>query len=326
MMWTSAELAAARRRLERATTVLALTHYAPDGDALGSLLGLGLALRALGKHVTLACADPVPDTFRFLPHSRLVSPQINPHAEVIVALDAAELSRLGDLAAQLPRQPDLQFDHHITNTRFADLNLVDVQAASTAELVADLLEPLGLPLNADVAQCLLAGLVSDTLGFRTSSTTPKTMQVAEKLVGAGASLQYTIDQALHKRSVGAVRLWALGLANLQLADRIVWTSLPLSARAAAGYNGKGDADLINVLTTVREADIAITLTEREDGKVKISWRSTPQYNVAAVAQQFGGGGHAAAAGAEMTATLVEAEQQVLAATRALMQAVPAHEA
>ncbi len=326
-MWTSADVAAARRRLEQANSVLALTHYAPDGDALGSLLGFGLAVRALGKHITLACADPVPDTFRFLPHASLVSPKLNLNADLIVALDAADLGRLGDLAPKLPRQPDLQFDHHITNTGFATINFLDVQAASTAELVADLLEPLGLPTTTEVAQCLLAGLVSDTLGFRTSSTTPKTMHLAQTLVNAGASLQNTIDQALHKRSVGAVRLWALGLANLQLADRVVWATLPLSTRAAAGYNGKGDADLINLLTTVREADVAITLTEREDGKVKVSWRSTPKYNVSLVAQQFGGGGHAAAAGAEIAAPLAEAEQQVLQATRALMQATAArHEA
>jgi phosphoesterase RecJ-like protein len=179
---------------------------------------------------------------------------------------------------------------------------------------------LGLPLNETVAQCLLTGLVNDTLGFRTSSTTIKTLAIAQELMAAGAVLHTVYDQSLFRRSYSAVRLWAEGLARMQLKHRIVWARLPLEARQASGYQGLGDADLINVLTSVREADVAVIFVERPDGKVKVSWRAVPGINVANVAVAFGGGGHAAASGAEIAGSLDEVEKLVLAATRSVVKA------
>jgi bifunctional oligoribonuclease and PAP phosphatase NrnA len=220
----------------------------------------------------------------------------------------------------LERPPDILFDHHITNPGFARLNFIDVSAASTAELLTELLLDLGLSLSEPVAQALLTGLVSDTLGFRTSSTTPKSLALAGQLMQAGAVLHQIYDLSLYKRSFSAVRLWAEGLARMEMKNRVVWARLPLDARKASGYQGMGDADLINVLTSVREADVALILVERPDGKVKISWRSVPGINVAEVAAGFGGGGHALAAGAEVAGTLAEVETRVLAATRAALKA------
>lgn len=319
----AAAIGAARRRLERAERVLVVTHAAPDGDAIGSLLGFGLALRAAGRvqTVSLVCADPVPDTFRFLAGATEVSQRLPAEApDLIVAVDAADLGRLGPVGPQLPHPPDLLFDHHITNPGYAAINVIDVQAASTSELITEHLKDLGLPLPQAAAAALLAGLVTDTLGFRTSNTTAKTLGLAQTLMAAGAPLPEIYDQALNKRGFAAVRFWAEGLAALKLEGRLVWTSLTLEARRAAGYYGQGDADLINVLTTVREADVAVIFVERPDGRVKVSWRAAPGYNVAELAGRFGGGGHAPAAGAELAGSLAEVEAQVLDATRALMAA------
>jgi phosphoesterase RecJ-like protein len=141
---------------------------------------------------------------------------------------------------------------------------------------------------------------------------------------AGASLHQIYDNSLYKRSYTAIRLWAQGLATLELKQRLVWARLTLPARQAAGYQGLGDADLIDVLSSVRDADVALIFVERPDGKVKISWRSVPGINVAEVAAQFGGGGHAAAAGAEIAGAMDEVVPRVLAATRlALKAASPA---
>jgi bifunctional oligoribonuclease and PAP phosphatase NrnA len=237
-------------------------------------------------------------------------------------LDVSDPPRMGSVGAELARPPDILFDHHITNPGFARLNFIDPTAASTAELVTELLPRLGLSLDETVAQCLLTGLVTDTLGFRTSSTTAKTLAIAQELMAAGAVLHTVYDQSLFRRSYTAVRLWAEGLARMQLKHRIVWARLPLDARQASGYQGIGDADLINVLTSIREADVAVIFVERADGRVKVSWRSVPGINVAKVALIFGGGGHAAAAGAEVAGTLDEVEGLVLAATRAVVKAGP----
>jgi phosphoesterase RecJ-like protein len=315
----SPDLDAARHLLAGAKRVLAITHVNPDGDAIGSLLGFGLALRAKGVEVVFACADPVPDAFRFLPAVGEITPTPEGEFDVVVVLDVSDPPRMGSVGAALPKMPDIQFDHHLTNPRYARINFIDVAAASTAELVAELLAELGLALSDEVAQCLLTGLVNDTLGFRTSNTTVKTLAIAQQLMAAGGSLHSIYDLSLFKRSYTAVRLWAEGLARMQLKHRIVWCSLPLEARHASGYQGSGDADLINVLTSVREADVAIIFVERPDGLVKLSWRSVPGINVATIAASFGGGGHAQAAGAEIAGTLAEVEQRVLAATRAALQ-------
>ena len=317
---TPPERDAARQALAGARRVLAITHINPDGDAIGSVLGFGLAARAIGKEVVIACADQPPDMFRFLPSAAEITNKPQGAFDLVVVLDVSDAARMGAVGAALERAPDLVFDHHITNPGFARLNFIDATAASTAELLAELLPDLGLPLTQPVAECLLTGLVSDTLGFRTSSTTPKTLAIAQQLMQAGAVLHQIYDNSLYKRSYTAVRLWAEGLARMDLKQRLVWARLPLEARSASGYQGQGDADLINVLTSVREADVALIFVERADGRVKVSWRSVPGINVAAVAAQFGGGGHAAAAGAEITGSVAEVEARVLAATRLALKA------
>lgn len=317
------DLATARAQLAAATRLLLITHIAPDGDAIGSLLGFGLALRAGGKEAVFACADPLPDVFRFLPASNEVTSNPEGRFDCVVVLDVSDPARMGAVGARLDRMPEIVFDHHLTNPGFGALNFIDVQAASTAELVTELLPALGLPLTADSAQCLLTGLVNDTLGFRTSNTKPKTLALAQTLMQAGGVLHQVYDLSMFKRSYSAVRLWAEGLARMQLKHRIVWARLPLEARQASGFQGTGDADLINVLTSVRDADIAVIFVERTDGKVKISWRSVAGITVSGVAAQFGGGGHAQAAGAEVTGTLDEVEARVLAATRLVLKPAPA---
>jgi phosphoesterase RecJ-like protein len=313
-------VAGARARVQAAETALIVTHLSPDGDAIGSLCGLGLALRQAGKAVTLACPDPVPEIYRFIPGSAEVVRELKPAGgfDLFVAVDCAELRRAGGLGDAVGRAPDLNFDHHVTNPGFADLNFVDPDAAATAEVLSDLLGPLGLSLTQPVAEGLLAGLVADTLGFRTSNVGMRTLESAQALMKAGAALPRITDLTLHRRSFAAARLWGEGLARLKLEDGIVWTSLPLAAKAAAGYKGVGDADLVNVLTTIHEARIAVVLVERTDGLIKGSLRSHPGLDVSAVAQSFGGGGHAAAAGFELKGSLEEVEARVLAALWALL--------
>jgi len=311
-----AEVETARQQLARAQRLLAITHINPDGDAIGSLVGFGLAVRALGKEVVLACADPVPENLKFLKGTAEVTAKPTGDFDLVVVLDVSEASRMG--GAHGGRAIDLLFDHHVTNSGFARFNFIDVTAASTAELVADLLEPLGLPLTQPVAEGLLTGLVNDTIGFRTLNTTTKSLALAQRLMEAGAVLHTIYDLSMGRRSLGSVRLWTEGLTRLKVENRVAWTTLPLEARKAAGYTGKGDADLVNFISTIREADIAIVFTETPSKTVKVSWRSAPYVNVATLATAFGGGGHAPAAGAEISGTLAAVEEKVLAATHAAL--------
>ena len=308
----------ARDLIAAANRVLIVTHIQPDGDAIGSLLGLGRVLRAAGKEVVLGCDDPAPENFRFLPGAGEITPEPEGEFDLIIAVDISDPRRMGAIGARLGRPPHILLDHHLTNQGFAAVNLLDAEAASTGELVTELLEPLGLPLPQPAATCLLAGMLTDTIGFRTSNTTPKTLHLAEKLMEAGAPLATLYKAVLNRRSFEAVRLWAEGLAHLGQDGSIVWASLSLKGRRASGYGGAGDADLIDILTTVRDAKVAIVFSERADRKVKVSWRSSPDINVAQLAVSFGGGGHAPAAGAEIPGTLAEVEKKVILATKALV--------
>ncbi|MBM4425143.1 MAG: hypothetical protein FJ030_17475 [Chloroflexi bacterium] len=312
------DLATARRLITSANRILLITHVAPDGDAIGSLLGFHHALRAAGKASLPVSADGCPETFRFLPGSDQIVKKTDEACDLIITLDCADLARAGKPVESFGRPPDLNIDHHATNIGFARLNFVDVNAAATAELIVELLPAFGLPLTLPAAECLLCGLVSDTIGFRTSNTTPKALATAQTLMAAGAGLPRIYEHSLNRRSFAAVQLWGRALSAASVEDRLTWTTIPLAMKQAVGYNGKGDADLINVLATVNEADVFVIFIETGENEVKVSWRARSGLNVSKVALSFGGGGHVAAAGATIKGTLPEVEAKVLEATRKMM--------
>lgn len=309
------DLATAKSLLHAAGRIQILTHVSPDGDAIGSLLGLSWALRAAGKATVPICVDGCPETFRFLSGWKEIVRKADPACDLTIFVDCADQSRAGKPGEGLNRQPDLNFDHHVTNPGFARVNFVDDGMTATGELIASLLPNLGLPLTPVVAECLLCGLVSDTLGFRTANTGAQALTAAQGLMAAGADLPRIYDLALNRRSLAAVRLWGQALARAAVADGIAWTAIPLAMKQGVGYTGKGDADVITVLGTIDEASIFIVMTETGDGGVKISWRARPGIDVSRIAQAFGGGGHVSAAGATVPGGLAEVEGRILEATR-----------
>jgi len=278
------------------------------------MLGLSWALRGIGKETVPVSVDGCPDTFLFLPGVEEIVRKADPTCDLTIFVDCADQHRAGKPAEKLGRQPDLNFDHHITNPGFAKVNFVDDGMTATGELLANLLPGLGLPLTKDTAECLLCGLVSDTLGFRTANTGSAALATAQMLMAAGADLPSIYDKALNRRSFAAVKLWGNALAGARYADGIAWTTIPLAMKQSVGYNGKGDADVVSVLSTIDEAQIVIVMIENVEG-VKISWRARPGIDVAKIAQSFGGGGHVSAAGANIPGTLAEVEPKILAATR-----------
>jgi len=308
----------ARSLIAAANRILVFTHVAPDGDAIGSLLGLTWALKAAGKTAVPISEDGCPETFRFLPGVEEIQKKVAELGDLLIVLDCADQHRAGKYIDNLDRPPDINIDHHATNPDFGRLNFVDVNATATAEVLTDLLPGLGLPLTLPAAECLLCGLVSDTLGFRTANTGTKALATAQTLMAAGADLPRIYDHALNRRSFVSVQLWGQALARARIENGIVWTTIPLAVKQSVGYNGKGDADVINILGTVNEADIFIAVIETGEDEVKISWRARPGLDVSQIAKSFGGGGHVSAAGANVKGTLAEVETKVLEATQKLM--------
>ncbi len=306
--------------ISRADRILIISHIRPDGDAVGSLIGLGLILEELGKDVNLVLEDGVPKVFHHLTGFDHVIREVSGVYDLIIVVDSSDIDRIGSVLDEYG-EPDVNIDHHPTNTQFAKLNLVRDDAVATAEIIFDLARTLSLPITLPAAEALLTGLLTDSLGFRTSNSSPRTLRIAAELQEMGANLQYLYQKAMLEKSIEAVRYWGLGLSRIQKEDRLVWTSLSLEDRKTADYPGRDDADLINVLSRIRDTDICLVFVEQTDGTVKISWRSQPGFDVSAIAAQFGGGGHKPAAGAEIQGDLERVQEEVLEATRKSLSGV-----
>jgi phosphoesterase RecJ-like protein len=313
-----------RSKFLEAKRILVVSHIRPDGDAVGSLLGLGLALQASGKEVQMVLSDKLPAGFRHLPGSEQVRVKAEGVFDLVVALDCSDLARIGE-ALTLPaavsgsstRPVDINIDHHFTNLRFGAYNLVESDAAATSEIIAQHLSEFGLSLSQPVAETLLTGILTDTLGFCTSNMSPNVLRVAANLMEAGANLPDLYHNALMSRSFDAARYWGAGLSRLQREGPIVWAALTLEDRHTVGYPGRDDADLINVISSIDDAEVSLVFIEQNHATVKVSWRAQPGYDVSLIALRFGGGGHKSAAGAEIPGALQEVQKKVIEATRSL---------
>lgn len=313
---SDAPIEVACKRLQEAQRILVVSHVRPDGDAIGSLIGMGLSLQTSGKEVQMVLADGVPASFRHLSGSEQVRNQAEGSFDLIAVLDCSDLKRVGS-ALNGFSVPDLNVDHHPTNLNFARINLVEEEAVATAEMLARYLPAFGFPITEQVASALLFGVITDTLGFRTNNMTPNALRVAADLMEAGGDLPALYYKGLLRRTYEAAQYWGAGLSGLQREGRMVWTTLTMADRRAVGYPGRDDADLINVLASLEDVDVVIVFIEQPGDRIKVSWRSQPGFDVSQVALQFGGGGHKAASGAEIEGSLEEVQAQVLESTRQL---------
>ncbi|MDZ4158734.1 MAG: DHH family phosphoesterase, partial [Anaerolineaceae bacterium] len=286
-----------QNQFDSAKNIAIVTHVRPDGDAIGSLLGLGLTLQDRGKLVQMVSPDGVPTNFRYLSGSSQVKCTIETEPDLLVTVDCSDLQRGGSVLAD--RIPGLNIDHHLTNLNFGEVNLVEPNAVATCAILAQYLPHWNFPISRPVAEALLTGVVSDTIGFRTPNVTPQALRLAATLIEHGASLSALYHHALVRRSFEAARYWGMALERLQREGRIIWTTLTLTDREEAAYPGNDDADLVNLLSTVDDTDIVVLFVEQKGGHVKVSWRAQPGLDVSQIALRFNGGGHPAAAGADI---------------------------
>ncbi|HKE98309.1 MAG TPA: bifunctional oligoribonuclease/PAP phosphatase NrnA [Actinomycetes bacterium] len=298
-----AEWQAAADALRTARSVVVSCHVNPDGDALGSALALRLALERAGRPAVASFSEPfvVAPQYRFLPGQDLLVPpaQVPGDADLFVCFDTGSLDRLGTLADRFAgARRTLVVDHHVSNTRFGDLNLIDPDAPASVVLCRELLRRLGLPLDQAVASCLYTGLLTDTGRFAYQATTPATHLLAAELLEAGVD-QYEIARALFETNdIGYLRLLGDCLARIrQLPDAsLVWTSVTRADLERHGVGLDATEGLIDVVRTDAASEVAAVLKELGDGAWRVSLRSKGRVDVGRVAGALGGGGHAFAAG------------------------------
>ena len=309
--------------IEQSERILVITHVGPDGDAIGSLTAVGLALQQLGKNVTMMCDDKVPSRFSYLEVSQQAErPKDNPDQyDLVIAVDCGDEQRMGQSFATLvePKPPIINIDHHITNTDFGQVNVIGTTAVSTTEILYDIFQQMDINITKAIAMSLLTGLVTDTLGFRTVGTSSKTLNIAAALMDAGADLPLATSQGLSMKKLSTVELWRYGLGNMKIEDGLIWAAITKEERKSARFTGASSNGLTNLLADVDQAAIGVVLMEMENGDIRVGFRCRPPYSVAEVALNLGGGGHALAAGCTLDGPLDKAEALVVAMCKEAIQ-------
>lgn len=299
--------------LHRSKKIGLTSHIRPDGDAIGAVLGLGLALTAAGKRVEMVLRNGISKTFRHLPGAERVQSAFTTENDLYIVLDCSDLERTGGVLNG--REVDIVIDHHITNKGFGKVNLIEPESVATCATLAQHMPDWGLAIDKAVASALLSGIISDSIGFRTSNTTALSLRIAADLIEKGADINQLYNRALISRPFTSVHYWGYGLAKLERENGLVWTTLSLADRHNAGYQEDDDADLTNILSSIEDMDVAVLFIEQKPDQVKVSWRARPGINVASIADSLGGGGHPAAAGVEMKGNLVQVKDLILSKTR-----------
>jgi phosphoesterase RecJ-like protein len=308
-------LEALRRPQGRA---LMLGHVHPDGDVLGTLLGLGLAMEAAGWSVTYAGPDPVPDVLDFIPgRDRWQVWRTAPRRfDTVVLTDCPNDGRTEGLLAAVrgPESRVLNIDHHPDNRRYGTINWIDSSAAATGEMIHDLITALGWPIGPEVALGLYTAVHTDTGSFRYSNTTPRTFRIAAALTAAGAEPALVTDRLYQRRPKDALPTLGRLLERVEVSDdgQVATLTVPEGMASEAFMAAE---DLVTYPRSIAGVRVAVLLRAEPDGKVKASLRGKGDVPVNRIAHRFGGGGHENAAGCTLPGPLPAARDALLAAVR-----------
>ncbi|QSB13481.1 DHH family phosphoesterase [Natronosporangium hydrolyticum] len=313
------------QKLAPDASILLACHMNPDGDALGSMLALGLGLRALGfSRVQATFPGPleVPEPFVTMPGLELLVPaaQAEPAPELMMCFDAASISRLGEVAGQVDTAGvTVVLDHHASYTGFGTVHLVDVTAAATGVVADELLGRLGVELDRAIAECLYVAVATDTVSFKSSMTTPAVHELAARLLATGIDPADIARRVFDTRPYGAVRLYGDVLSRAQLEPAaaggrgLVWTYATLADLAQHGQKPYVLEPLIDAVRCTAEADVSCVVKQLAEREWAVSMRSKGGSDISAVAVALGGGGHRLAAGFTGRGELREVVDSIVAA-------------
>ncbi|MCG5211754.1 DHH family phosphoesterase [Streptosporangium sp. KLBMP 9127] len=316
--------------ISSAPEVALACHVSPDGDALGSMLATGMALRVLGKNVVASFGDQrfaVPRLLRFMPGQELlVEPAAYPESPALmVTFDASTVDRLGLLGDSAVKARELVvLDHHPSNTGFGTMGLIDPAAAATAVVAEELIHRLGVAVDRDMAVCLYTGLVTDTGSFRHASTTPAAHAMAGRLIATGLRTDEIARELWDRSPFGYLKVLGAALDRVVLEREsagglgLVWTYVPRLDRASYGLPYDEVEGMIDVIRRTDEAEVAVVVKEDDEGALQVSTRSKGAVDVARACSALGGGGHSRAAG--FTSHLPV--EETMAALRGLLSATP----
>ncbi len=306
----------AAEAIARAQSVVLACHVNPDGDTLGSALALAHALKRMGKRAVVLSHDGVPDIYHWMPGAEWVQKETDERDfDLSIVCDTGTSERVGRAkeAVESARMT-LNIDHHVAEGEFGKIRVVNPKAAATGELVHGLLKAMGAEIDKKIAECLMCAIVTDTGSFRYMNVTPHTFQVAGELMARGAWPATISELVFENRSVASIKLLGRALDSLRVSDdgQIAWAHIRAKDYKALGASDEDSEGIVGHVRAVKGSCVGILFREIPGKKIRISLRSREGYDVNAVAQVFGGGGHKLAAGCSIDAPLEEAERMVLA--------------
>ena len=304
--------------------ILIASHAEPDGDCLGSLVALGLALGKLDKTITLFNSSPIPAVYRFLPGVERIVKQIKEAKEydLAVVLDCGDILRVGEDSSVVEQIPILiNIDHHVSNTGFGDIQLIDTNACATAELVYRLIEALEIPFDKAIATAIYLGILTDTGSFRFSNTNPAAFAISKAMIDIGVEPHTVAQRVFGTYSLGRIKLLNMALNSIEISENGKLSLMTIS-RSMLNSTGTSTEDidgLINYARRIEDVKVAALIHEIKNGAGKftnmnryhVSLRSDSTVDVAKIASKFGGGGHTSAAGFQIESTLVALKEKII---------------
>lgn len=303
--------------LKSKKSFLLVGHAMPDGDALGSVLALGMALKKMGKQVQIVMPDPPGEFYSFLPEfSSIIDVDRvrEDEVEVVVALDCASMERTKGVMRLLEQSPCvINIDHHVSNTNYGDYNLVKDQVSATGEIVYEVIRDLGVALDASIATCIFVAIATDTGSFKYANTTSQTHQVIAELMTYDINPASVMRQLFDIKPLAHMHLLGVALKNLKMDSQwqMAWTILTQEDFDDVEASNQDAEGIIDHVKAVAGIEVAVFFRETENRKVKVGFRSHEWVDVNEIAQQFGGGGHARAAGCLVKGPISEVVEKVL---------------
>lgn len=311
-------LESAAKTLLSKDKILILTHRSPDGDTIGSGYALAMALRKLGKSVKVDCTDPFPEKYSYFT-DKLEKLEFD--EEFVVSVDIADTKLLGEKLSDYADKIDLCIDHHGSNTKYAKEYYVEASAAAAAQVIAKLIRLMNVEFDKDIANSIYTGITTDTGCFRYTNVTAETHRIAADMIDCGAE----------SGMINRLMFETKSRSRLEIERRVMDSiQFYLDGRCAIAYatidmmkeSGAVDNDMEGVSSLPRQIEgvmAGITLREKNNGKFKVSVRTTDELDASAICANFGGGGHKAAAGCMITGTLNEAIEQIIEVVRQALE-------
>lgn len=304
--------------------ILIASHAEPDGDCLGSLVALGLALNKLDKTTTLFNPSPIPAVYRFLPGVERIVTQINetePY-DLAIILDCGDIVRIGEDSSVVDQIPIVvNIDHHASNTGFGHLQLIDTDACATAEIIYRLIKALEIPFDKAIATSIYLGILTDTGSFRFSNTNPAAFAISKTMTDMGVEPHAVAQHVFGTYSLGRIKLLNMALNSIEISEngKLSLMTVSRSMLNATGTSTEDIDGLINYARRIEDVKVAALIHEIKNGAGKftnmnryhVSLRSDNSVDVAKIASKFGGGGHTSAAGFQIESTLVALKEKII---------------